>query len=50
MKRSELPDDPFPGARGVPVLVERVVPLVGELDDDVIGSHWDAAAAAWAAI
>ena len=50
MHRSELPDDPFPDARGVPVLVERVIPLVGELDEDVIRSHWDAAAAAWAAI
>ncbi len=50
MHRSELPDDPFPRAGAVPVLVEGVGPLVGELNDDVIGSHGDAAAAAGTAI
>ncbi len=50
MHRSELPDDPFPRAGAVPVLVEGVDPLVGELNDDVIGSHGDAAAAAGTAI
>ena len=50
MNRSELPDDPVPSAGRVPVLVECVAPLVGEFDDDVIGSHCDAAAAAGTAI
>lgn len=50
MHRSELPDDPFPRAGAVPVLVEGFGSSVGELDDDVIRSHGDAAAAAGTAI
>ena len=50
MHRSELPDDPFPRAGAVPVLVEGFGSSVGELDDDVIRSRGDAAAAAGTAI